>query len=75
MAEQIILLSSEETARLLRVSPKTLERWRSEGTGPRFVRVGRKPLYRTAAVAAWLDAHSAASTSSERFSPRAETNA
>jgi len=46
ITEETDLLTPLETARFLRISPKTLPRWRWEGTGPTFVRVGRKILYR-----------------------------
>ena len=36
-------------------SPRTLERWRSEGNGPAFVKVGRRALYREADVEQWLE--------------------
>jgi hypothetical protein len=36
------------------MKPATLTRWRSVGKGPSFVRVGRKPFYRKAAVYDWL---------------------
>lgn len=59
----LVLLTERETAKILHHSPKSLERWRAGGTGPKFVRVGRKPLYRLVDVTAWLDEHSASSTS------------
>ena len=39
-------------------SPRTLERWRSTGKGPRFVVVGRRRLHRQADVETWLDGQS-----------------
>ena len=36
-------------------SPRTIERWRSEGNGPAFVKVGRRALYREADVEQWLE--------------------
>jgi len=42
------LMTGPEAAEFLRVSPQTLPRWRFDGTGPAFVRVGRKILYRRA---------------------------
>jgi Helix-turn-helix domain len=35
-------------------SPRTLERWRSEGNGPPYVKVGRRAMYREADVERWL---------------------
>lgn len=33
-------LTEREAAEYLRLSPKTLRRWRKAGAGPRFVRIG-----------------------------------
>jgi excisionase family DNA binding protein len=50
------MLTAAELAAELKVSRRTLARWRSEGSGPPFVRVGRSPRYRWADVQAWLRA-------------------
>lgn len=50
------LLTEEETAVVLRVSRKTLERWRSVGGGPRFVKVGRRVYYRQPTLEEYLTA-------------------
>jgi len=34
--------------------PTTLAKWRGAGDGPKFVRVGRTPLYRGSDINAWL---------------------
>ena len=52
----------EETAKLLRTSPRTLERRRLDGTGPKFVKLGGRVLYRPEDVSAWADARTFAST-------------
>jgi excisionase family DNA binding protein len=49
------LLTEQELADELKVSRRTLQRWRREGTGPNWIRVGKAPRYRRSAVAAWLD--------------------
>jgi hypothetical protein len=64
---ELALLPADETATLLHVSVKTLERWRIEGTGPQFCRVGRKPMYRAIDLMAWIQSRLVASTS-ERLS-------
>jgi excisionase family DNA binding protein len=51
------LLTQQQLADELRVSLRTLERWRQQGTGPAFIRVGRSPRYRRADVDAWLEHH------------------
>jgi hypothetical protein len=37
-----------------RPAPATLAKWRVSGDGPKFVRVGRTPLYRGSDINAWL---------------------
>jgi excisionase family DNA binding protein len=49
------LLTQQQLADELQVSVRTLERWRQEGTGPAFVRVGRSPRYRRSDIDAWLE--------------------
>ena len=39
------LLTQAETSTLLRINVRTLERWRVDGSGPRFVKLGRQVLY------------------------------
>jgi len=50
------LLTQREAALALRLSERTLERWRVQGTGPRFVRLNHSIRYRQQD----LDAHVAA---------------
>jgi excisionase family DNA binding protein len=56
-------LTEAELAALLKVSPRTLQRWRVEGTGPKFRRHGRRVRYSRADVLAWSDTTAALSTS------------
>lgn len=60
-------LNSQEAADLLRLSIRTLERMRVEGTGPKFLKAGQgtrsRVLYRPADIEAWLDANAFHSTS------------
>jgi excisionase family DNA binding protein len=53
MAEE--LLTQKQLADELQVSLRTLERWRQEGSGPAFIRVGRSPRYRRSDIDAWLE--------------------
>ena len=50
-----VLLTEAEVAELLRVSERTVRRWRAEGTGPPAVRVGKAVRYRRRAVDEWLE--------------------
>jgi hypothetical protein len=36
-------------------SLRTLRRWRQEGRGPAYIKVGRKVMYRPSDIQAWLD--------------------
>lgn len=47
------MLDEDDTARYLNTSPRTLQRWRQEGTGPKFTKLGHLVRYRKS----WLDAH------------------
>ena len=62
-----LFMTSDEAAGMLRISKRTLERMRVEGTGPRYLKVGpgkrSRVLYRMAEVEAWLNRHSYGSTS------------
>ena len=52
----------------LHVNPRTTMRWRDDGTGPPYVRVGpRRLLYRRADVDAWLAAHTFPHRAAEAF--------
>ncbi|MCM2256577.1 MAG: helix-turn-helix domain-containing protein [Vicinamibacteria bacterium] len=45
------------------ISPKTLERWRVEGSGPRFVKLGRRVGYRRQDLLDWAASRTRRSTS------------
>jgi hypothetical protein len=47
--------SKDALAGLLGVTPRTLNRWHDERTGPDRIRVGRKVLY---SLARWLESRS-----------------
>ncbi len=63
MAQQ--LLTQQRLSDLIDVSERSLERWRVEGTGPAFVKAGRKVLYRAVDVDDWLAASRRKSTSEQ----------
>lgn len=57
MAEHDELLPRDETARILTVGVRTLERWAKAGIGPRSIKVGPRAVrYRRSEVSEWLDA-------------------
>jgi len=56
-AEQNILseyLTKAELAAQLYRSVRSVDRWALTGDGPPYVRIGRRTLYRRAAVVEWL---------------------
>jgi predicted DNA-binding transcriptional regulator AlpA len=56
------LLTEEIAARLLSLSPRTLQTWRSEKRGPAFVRMGRSVRYRLRVLLQWIDDHTCSTT-------------
>jgi len=66
-----------ETAALLRLSKRTLEKYRMTGAGgPPFVRIGGRVIYRRADLEIWLAAnirHSTSEKRSARHATRAES--
>jgi excisionase family DNA binding protein len=51
--EQVEFLTQEQAAKLLTVSPATLQDWRVRGGGPPFARIGRLIRYMRADLLAW----------------------
>ena len=52
----IELLSPDDLAADLKVSPRTLAKWRCNGRGPQYIRLGHAVRYRQQDVYAWLEA-------------------
>lgn len=50
------LLSPTEVSQWLRTPISTLARWRCEGTGPSYLTLGRRVLYRQQDIEKFLDA-------------------
>lgn len=63
----LVFLTSNEAADLLRLSRRTLERWRLEGNGPRYIKLGvgkrSRVVYREIEIEAWVNSSSYGSTS------------
>jgi excisionase family DNA binding protein len=49
-------LTNDEAATFLRLSPRTLEKLRVEGGGPRYRKFGRRVRYAIDDLEAWADA-------------------
>jgi len=57
------LLTTQHAAKELKLSARTLERHRVTGTGPKFIRLGRRIFYRRDDLEAWIAACTCRSTS------------
>ena len=62
-------LTTTEAATLLRLSPRTLEKARVIGGGPRFRKFGRRVLYAASDLEVWANARSFEMTSDPDYSP------
>ncbi|MBI1686452.1 helix-turn-helix domain-containing protein [Caulobacter hibisci] len=61
------LLTTDQAAALLGISPRTLEGYRRKGGGPLFVALSRNAVrYRPADLKAWLDSRTAPHTAKAR---------
>jgi predicted DNA-binding transcriptional regulator AlpA len=59
--------SAKEVAERYRISERTLGRWREEGEGPEYTRLGRRRVaYAAAALAAWAAANTHPSRAEEK---------
>jgi excisionase family DNA binding protein len=57
------LLTQSETAKLLRLSERTLERLRLQGGGPLYIKCGRSVRYRETDLEEWVAARVVSNTS------------
>lgn len=55
--------TTEEAARFLRLKKQTLELWRLRGTGPAFLKLGRRVVYRREALERFMAERERRSTS------------
>ena len=65
------LLSVAQTSNFLGVAASTLNKWRVVGSGPEFVRLGRRIMYRRQALEAFISDKSYPHTSAYSFQSRA----
>ena len=61
-AESDSLLGEAQAAKLLNLSVRTLQAWRTKRSGPSFVRAGRAIRYRKRDLYVWMDANTVSST-------------
>jgi hypothetical protein len=59
-------IENDEAARLLRLSPRTLEKWRVRGVGPVYRKFGGRVLYAIEDLEAYAHAQRRFSTSQAR---------
>lgn len=57
------LFETELAAPYIKHAPSTMHRWRVEGSGPPYIKLGRKVFYRRADLDSFLDSHVVRSTS------------
>jgi len=62
-----LFFNNEEAARFLNLSPRTLEKQRVIGDGPRFRKFGRRVVYALTDLQAWADARAYESTSDPQY--------
>ncbi|WP_150428691.1 AlpA family transcriptional regulator [Dechloromonas sp. CZR5] len=60
-------LTNDEAAEYLRLSPRTLEKQRVIGGGPRFRKFGRRVMYAVADLDVWADQRSFEATSDPEY--------
>lgn len=65
MSKASLVLTSKEVANWLRVTEQTVRRWRSDGKGPPFFRMGRQVRYYAHEVLSWLDENKTGETGNE----------
>ena len=51
---EVKVLTTDEAAAFLRISPYTLEQWRSRSKGPPYSKIGRNVVYLQADLLSWL---------------------
>ena len=63
-------LTNDEAADYLRLSPRTLEKQRVIGGGPRFRKFGRRVMYAVTDLDTWADQRSFEATSDPEYAER-----
>ena len=68
---RMVRLTSAETSALTRFAPKTLEAKRANGTGPKFLKIGRNVAYRLSDVLDFIEGSVYSTTREAKTSRRA----
>jgi len=67
LSPAIHYLTNDEAATFLKLSPRTLEKQRVHGGGPRFRKFGRRVVYAIADLESWSNARVCDSTSDHNY--------
>lgn len=59
------LLNTDQAAERLRISPRTLEKFRVQGAGPKFFKIGRLVFYSAETIDEWTRSRLRSSTSDQ----------
>lgn len=57
------LIDQRAMSRMIGITTKTAETWRTRGFGPKFVKIGSLVKYRKSDISAWVDRRTVNSTS------------
>lgn len=71
--ERSRLVTEFEVAEWIRLSVKTLRKWRTQGNGPPFIKANGSVRYRALTVESWLAERECSSTTAAQASSRHET--
>ncbi len=63
LANTLTVLTEAQTAKLLKLSPRTLQTWRVRGGGPAFLKIGKRIMYDRDDLLAWMRSTRRTSTS------------
>ena len=53
--KELVLLSTKAVSNIIGAKPQTIARWRCEGSGPEFVKVGSLVRYMMKDIESWIE--------------------
>ena len=51
-----VLIAAAQVPEFIGIQRQTMAKWRCDGAGPKFVRLGRRVFYRSSDLREWIDA-------------------
>lgn len=61
--DDFVLLDERSTANFLQMSPRSLQQWRQNGSGPKFIKLSPKAVrYRKSDLIIWINSRTRTST-------------